>query len=140
MRNQSVHRRQGGFTLIELMIVVVVLGIIAVIAYPAYQNHIRDTRRATAQGDLATVAQFMERQFTMNNSYLVGGNPPTLPFTVSPRDGNTAAYNLSLQAGVTQNSYTVQAVPTGPQTGDRCGTLTLDQAGVRGAAQANCWR
>ena len=136
---KPVSRRSRGFTLIELMIVVVIIGIIAAIAYPSYQNHVRDTRRANAQGDLLALSQFMERQFTMNNSFLdADGDPPTLPFTTSPQDSGTAAYNLSFQGTVTQNTYTLQAIPTGPQAGDQCGTLTLTQAGVRNPA--NCWR
>lgn len=129
--------KQKGITLIELMIVVVIVSILAAIAYPSYQNHMRDTRRATAQADLMELAQFMERQYSLNNTYLDGGNPPTLPFDVSPRDGATA-YDITLNA--TQNTFTLTATPTGPQTGDRCGNLTLDHTGDRTPTSDNCWR
>ncbi|ONF44733.1 pilus assembly protein PilE [Marinobacter lutaoensis] len=131
-------RTLAGFTLIELMIVVAIIGIIAAIAYPSYQEHVRKTRRATAQADLMELAQWMERQYAPDYSYLDGGNQPVLPFTVSPRNG-TAFYNLSFSGNVTQNGFTLQAVPTGAQAADRCGTLTLNSAGSRSAAEADCW-
>ncbi|MBI44014.1 type IV pilin protein [uncultured Marinobacter sp.] len=134
----SAAREAAGFTLIELMIVVAIIGIIAAIAYPSYQEHVRKTRRSVAQADLMELAQWMERQYAQDYSYLDGGNAPTLPFTVSPRSG-TAFYNLSFSGNVTQNAFTLQAVPTGAQSDDRCGTLTLDSAGTRGAAEADCW-
>jgi len=65
------HHR--GFSLIELMIVVAIVGIIAAIAYPSYSNHVRETRRTTAQADLVELAQWMERQYSGDFSYLEGG-------------------------------------------------------------------
>lgn len=127
-------------TLIELMIVVVIIGIIAAFAFPAYQNYVQDTRRSAAMADLMDLAQWMERQYAGDFSYLEGGVAPTLPFSASPRSGASAPfYNLSFSGAVTQNAYLIQAVPTGAQATDRCGTLTINQAGARGAAQADCW-
>ncbi|WP_111498177.1 MULTISPECIES: type IV pilin protein [Marinobacter] len=135
------HRSPSrGFTLIELMIVVAIIGIIAAIAYPSYMNNVRDTRRTAAQADLMDLAQWMERQYSADYSYLEGGNTPALPFTASPQSG-TSFYNLSLVAGdMTQTTYTLQAVPTGDQANDDCGTLTLNHTGARGSAGGgDCW-
>lgn len=134
--------RLKGFSLIELMITVLIIGIIAAIAYPRYQVHVQNTRMATAQGELMELAQRLERQYSINNTYLVNGNAPDLSqapwFNVSPREGNVVAYNLTItNAGA--NSYTLNATPTGPQAGHRCGTLTLTHNGQRNAAQADCW-
>ena len=131
------YRSNRGFTLIELMIVVAIIGIVAAIAFPAYQEYVRETRRAVAQADLMELAQWMERGYNQDYSYLEGGNAPTLPFTASPRNGD-AFYNLSF-VNTAQNSFALQAQPTGAQTGDACGTLTLDNAGTRGAAKTDCW-
>ncbi|MCC5810792.1 MAG: prepilin-type N-terminal cleavage/methylation domain-containing protein [Ectothiorhodospiraceae bacterium] len=134
--------QQSGFTLIELMITVMIIGIIAAIAYPRYQVHVQNTRMATAQGELMELAQRLERHYSINNTYLVNGNAPDLSqapwFNESPREGNVVAYNLTItNAGA--NSYTLNATPAGPQVGHRCGTLTLAHNGQRNAAQADCW-
>lgn len=130
--------RSAGFTLIELMIAVTIIGIIAAIAFPAYQNQVEQTRRTTAQADLLELAQWMERRYSNGFDYRDGGNDPALPFTQSPQNG-TAFYNISFSGNVTRDAFTLQAVPTGGQAGDDCGTLTLDEQGDQGAAEAGCW-
>lgn len=132
-------RRQSGFTLLEVMIVVVIVGILAAIAYPSYQEQVAKSRRADAQTALMELAQFMERHYTANGSYLEGANPPTLPFTESPKDAGAKFYDLSLQ-GTTATAFVVRAVPKGAQLGDRCGTMTLSNTGVKAAAANDCWR
>ena len=108
-------RTVSGFTLIEVMIVVAIVGILSAIAYPTYQQHVRSSRRADAQAALSELAQVMERRSTENNGYdlgaagIVDAPADNLPFTQSPRDG-TAAYNLTLTA-VAANTYTLQAAP-----------------------------
>jgi type IV pilus assembly protein PilE len=129
---------QAGFTLIELMIVVAIIGIIAAIAFPSYQNQIEQTRRTTAQSELLELTQWMERRYSNGFDYRDGGNNPALPFNQSPQNG-TAFYNLSFAGNVARDAFTLQAVPTGGQANDDCGTLTLDEQGNSGAAQAGCW-
>lgn len=109
-------RRSAGFTLIEVMIVVVIIGILSSIAYPSYQDYVKQARRADAQASLMELAQFMERHYTSKGGYLADGqtgSAPSLPFSSSPKDGGTAAYNLSLAEKTTAQTYTVQAVPVG---------------------------
>ena len=128
----------AGFTLVELMIAVAIIAIIAAIALPLYQNQVEQTRRTTAQADLLELAQWMERRYSNGFDYRDGGNNPVLPFTQSPQTG-TAFYNISFSVNATRDTYTLQAVPTGAQANDDCGTLTLNDEGVRGTAQAGCW-
>jgi type IV pilus assembly protein PilE len=136
------HRTVKGFTLIELMIVVAIIGILAAVAYPSYQEHVLKSKRADAQGALMSLANAMERNFTESGRYdqTAAGAAVTLgvggvfPSTVG--DGATY-YNLSFVTdSLTRTTYTAQAVPT---VTDRCGTLTLDHTGSRGAAQTDCW-
>lgn len=140
VRTQALKmRKNDGFTLLELVLAVAIIGIIVAVAFPAYQNQVEDTRRRTAQADLLELAQWMERRYSNGFDYRDGGANPALPFTQSPQDG-TAFYNLSFTAAVGRDTYTLQAVPTGAQAGDDCGTLTLDEQGNRGAAlAAGCW-
>ena len=133
--------QQQGFSLIELMIVVVIIGIIAAFAYPTYTNQVESTRRGNAQADLMELAQWMERRYSANYSYAAdSGGSPELPFNTSPRNatGNGVFYNLEVDE-VTDNTYTLSATPNGVQSDDRCGTLTLDNRGERDADGDDCW-
>lgn len=132
-----------GFTLIELMIVITIIGIIAAVALPSYQQYVESTRRTTAQGDLLELAQFMERRYTNGYDYREpDGSAPALPFTTQPRQGGTVFYNYGFQGAVARNAFTLQATPANGQTNDDCGWLRIDQAGVRTSesGDAECWR
>lgn len=131
-----------GFTLIELLIVISIIGILAAIAYPSYIDHVRKVRRADAQKDLMALANHMERHFTANDTYLDGsGNSISLPFTRSPRSGSNVYYNLSLNnANAGQFTYTLEAIPQNTQQDDICGKLSINQAGIKNAVKADCWK
>ncbi len=127
-----------GFTLIEMMITVAIIGILASIAYPSYNEYVLKSRRAAAQADLTELSQWLERQFTANMSYLVNNAAPTLPFSQSPRSG-TAYYTISFKGNVTNQNYELLAKPTGAQAKDSCGDLTLTRSGAKTAAKTGCW-
>lgn len=143
------RKTSSGFTLIELMVVVVVIGLIAAVAIPSYRNYILTGNRNTAKGDLMELQQWMERNYSLTNSYAVLPDGTTalktaqLPFNTSPRSSKTK-YNLSFTADPTATAYTLQAVPVNDQVNDTtCLTLTLTSAGVRDASgsggAAACW-
>lgn len=148
MKNMHLYlpaRAQRGFTLIEVMIVVAVIGIIAAIAYPSYQDSIVKSKRGEAKSCLLEYTQFMERQYATNASYLVAGAAPALPTLACARGGKYYAYSFTAAPNApTLTTYTLQAVPQATQQDKRCGTLTLNQAGTKtegGTATdvRDCW-
>ncbi|MGQ2921666.1 MAG: type IV pilin protein [Hydrogenophaga sp.] len=144
------HRAQHGFTLVELMIVVAIVGILTAIAYPSYSSYVQKTRRAAAAGCVMELAQWTERNYTTCLAYNRTGAGCTTPLTsaelpnLTCRTDLTGIYTFSYAANPSATAYILQAVPGAPQAGDTaCATLTLNQAGAKGASgstPAVCWR
>jgi type IV pilus assembly protein PilE len=143
--NDADFPRQFGFTLIELMITLVVAAILAALAYAEYTRYVIASHRATAVAALYENAQFMERVFTSNSSYLLAdGTAPQLPVLAVPRDGVPSRYLLTL-TNVTALTYTLTAVRQPPQLhpSEQCVDLLINQTGTRNRtgtqALEQCW-
>lgn len=140
-RQQQRPLRANGFTLLELMVAVIVVGILAAIAIPSYTEHVRRGNRADAKSQLLQLQGWMQQQFTMNNAYPLNllGAPASLQ--QSPAQG-TAKYAITMSAGTAQ-TYTLQAAPTGSYADPKCGSLSITNNGLRAQTGTEgidyCW-
>ena len=133
--------KSKGFSLIELLIVVMILGIISAIAFPAYTQYVTRTKRADAMGALMTAASAMERyrasKFNYNRARIsdgpgtqgiISGNVP------ADSNGNNVSHQLRFEGGVNVNdsddAYTLVATPLNDMVG-KDGALTINQRGEK---------
>lgn len=128
------QRPLRGYTITEILIVVAIVGIIAAIGYPQYQNYTREARRADGHAALTRIAAQQERFFSDNNAYTADltalGYASATPLSL---DGH---YQIS--AAVAGSTFTLTATPQGNQTADgACSPMTLTSTGVK--APAACW-
>lgn len=128
MESKILPKSQRGFTLIEVMIVVAIVGILTAIALPNYNEYIRRGHRADARAGLLQAQQWLERAATATGTYPTS-IPPALTWSADPNK----RYLIGLQAGNTNAAFTLAATPRGAQTGDKCGTYTVSNTGLRGA-------
>lgn len=129
------HKSNRGFTLIELMTVVAVVGILTAIALPSYNEYIRRGHRADARAGLLQAAQYLERAATANGVYPTSVTGYTLPVALSwTGTGADASKRYSIAVAGTANAFTLTATRKAgtAQATDKCGNLTLTNTGARG--------
>ena len=135
----------SGFTLIELMIAVVVIGILASIAYPSYTEYVRNAKRAEARVALVEILQQQERYMTQNNSYLAFASGATnVPFkTYSGASRDSANYLLSASACSNEKIENCVKITATPQHADAsAGSITITSTGEKtctGEKKSSCW-
>jgi len=128
------NTRIKGFTLIEIMVVVAIVGILVTIALPAYNEHVRSSRRAAIQACLMDQVHFMERFYSANMTY-ANAAPPAC------QGGAAGFYNMDIPVR-TATTYTLTATATGDQAnGNTCNSalLRIRHDGVRESVPPGCW-
>jgi type IV pilus assembly protein PilE len=150
----------GGFTLVELMIVVVIMGVLASIAMTSYRKTVMQSNRQAAKSALLDLAAREERFYSLNNSYSDGttssntmadlyGSGTNLSFPVSAPQSGTAYYHIVTPVITAANStanpptaatFTLEADPVGTQANDACGKFFINSIGQQWiSGSGSCW-
>lgn len=155
MNFRNTLRRTGGFSLIELMVVVAIVALLAGVAYPSYLEHITRAKRAEGKAALLKAAQLQERNY-------IAGAPSTYADTAglaalfrpgyagpiySGEDptSNRGNYTITVESTDLTQNFVLRASPNGSAnfSDPKCGQLTLSNAGVQGKSGtvsiADCW-
>src|SRR5262245_22130036 len=125
-----------GFTLIEVLVVMVIVAILATIALPNYNEYIVRSNRSTAQSFLTDAASRQAQFFLDRRTYAT----TVAALNLAPPADLATRYTFAVAVNVGPPlTYLISATPTGPQARDRCGVISIDQAGNKTAATTRCW-
>ncbi len=143
MNENMYQKRASGFTLIELMITVTIIGIVAAIAYPSYNTHVLRTHRSEGKAMLAQAVADQERFFTSNTTY--AANPTLMGYPANPAISEHNYYSLAVDAPTVAcpiaTCYSMTITTSGTQATDaQCATLTQTSTGRKTATNADCWQ
>ena len=147
MHTRQHHTRAAGFTLMEVIIVMVVVAILVSIAVPSYQNYVLKSHRVSAKTALLDLANRQESYYALNNTYASQANTLGLASSTLSIPGGGQNYYLLSVASATTSSFTLQAMAQGGQASDACQSYRLDNLGNQSNINAsgvtlsvsNCW-
>ncbi len=146
----AVKATQRGFTLIELMIVVVIIGMLSMIAYPSYQHYVQQTNRKAAIAEMHIIGQALGRYYNHHNGTYDDGIEPAnknanIERLVSKINDRIQGYNVSVRIDVTPanfgQAYTIIATQDSIGGDPDCGDLTIDSYGNKTSSKgSHCFR
>ena len=138
-------KKTTGFTLIELVLTVAIIGILAAIAVPSYNEYVMKTRRTEAAALMMEIAGRQVRFHSENNTYATTtGALGYGAASDTTYESETGAYDVAVAAGADAVSFALTATPKNAQNGDKCGTLGYNSAGAKtftgtGVTLDDCW-
>ena len=130
------YATKRGFTLIEILVVLAIVGILVAVAYPQYRTYVVDANRGEARSNLLRMVDAQERFYIENNRY---ADTAELAFISRPTKGDVDLYVYAVEAS-DNSTFTLSAVPVGDQKQARdatCNPITLNSAGVKNPVA--CW-
>lgn len=145
------YKKNRGFTLIELMIVVAIIAILTAVALPSYQNYVRKSKRADATNKLTDIANQQVQYFMENRSY---GTVAQLGLSTTNAQGkgttdctadaisNDGYYCIAITPATPSSTYTLTATPKGGQADDtECATITYNSSETKDSTGGGtqCW-
>ena len=132
------QQKSNGFSLIELLITVAIVGILAGVAYPSYTDYVTRSNRSEAQRELMRFANLQEQVFVDSRSY--AADMKGLGFSTVSIDTDSGNYTISVSAQ-TATTFTLTATAKLSQnTNDTdCTTLTINELGTKGGESVTCW-
>ena len=141
MKKNQIYKTQQGYSLIELMMVVAIVGILAKIAIPSYSSYIQKSQRTAATTALLDLASREAQYYSTNNAYtsvmtsLGYANATTNPIP----SASSHLYDLTLVATATTFTGTATRVTGSSQATDSCGTYSINNLGVQSPTTSGCW-
>jgi type IV pilus assembly protein PilE len=142
----KIYRTNPGFSLIEMMTVLLIMGLLLTLAWPSYQSHVRRGHRAEAATALMEAQHFMERYYAVQGRYTTAtGSAPALPVRLQTVPAQGAVRYMLKIAEVEAWKYTLRADPKDALATDECGSLTLASTGAKGRTGTGltvqqCWQ
>ena len=141
-RRDAIASGSKGFTLIELMIVVAIVGILAAIAYPSYRDSVRRSHRSEGQALLLDTQSREERYYSNNNTYTT--DMTKLGYSADPVISENQYYSVDAAAPTSScpitSCYKLTATAQGSQSDDtHCATMSIDSLGQRTGTNTDCW-